>query len=77
MYQLISAFSEFERETIREHVRARIRNARAKGRVLGRPPAEVSCDQIWELLAVGQSMREVGTTLGISAATVCRRARTI
>jgi DNA invertase Pin-like site-specific DNA recombinase len=75
MYQMISAFAEFERETIRERVLAGIRNARARGKRLGRPCADVAASQILELLSQGRSMADVGAQLGISAATVCRRAR--
>lgn len=34
----LSAFAEFERDCIRERVRAGMRNARAKGKCIGRPP---------------------------------------
>jgi len=37
MFQIIGAMAEFERALIQERVRAGIRNARAKGRRLGRP----------------------------------------
>jgi len=77
MYQMISAFSEFERETIRERVLAGIRNAKARGKKIGRPCADVSASQIRELLSQGHSMADVGARLGISAATVCRRARAV
>jgi putative DNA-invertase from lambdoid prophage Rac len=77
MYQLISAFSEFERETIRERVRAGLRNARAKGKRLGRPSSGVNSDDIRSLLDSGLSMLAVGERLGVSSATVCRRARRV
>jgi DNA invertase Pin-like site-specific DNA recombinase len=77
MYQLISAFSEFERETIRERVRAGLRNARAKGKRLGRPSAKVNDLELRALLDSGLSMLDVGEKLGISSATVCRRARRV
>jgi DNA invertase Pin-like site-specific DNA recombinase len=38
LYQVLSAFAEFERDCIRERVRAGMRNARAKGKRIGRPP---------------------------------------
>jgi DNA invertase Pin-like site-specific DNA recombinase len=38
LYQIICAFSEFERDCIRERVRAGMRNAKAKGKRIGRPP---------------------------------------
>jgi putative DNA-invertase from lambdoid prophage Rac len=37
-YTLLGAFAEFEKDTIRERVRAGLRNARAKGIRLGRKP---------------------------------------
>jgi len=39
MFQIIGAMSEFERSLIQERVRAGLRNARAKGKRLGRPEA--------------------------------------
>ncbi len=38
LFQIISAFAEFERDCIRERVRAGMRNAKAKGKRIGRPP---------------------------------------
>jgi DNA invertase Pin-like site-specific DNA recombinase len=38
MLQIIGAMAEFERSLIQERVRARLRNARLKGKTLGRPP---------------------------------------
>jgi DNA invertase Pin-like site-specific DNA recombinase len=37
-YTLLGAFAEFEKDTIRERVRAGLRNAKANGVRLGRPP---------------------------------------
>lgn len=37
-YHLLGAFAEFEKGTIKERVKAGLRNARAKGKRLGRPP---------------------------------------
>ncbi|HEV3276297.1 MAG TPA: recombinase family protein [Terriglobia bacterium] len=38
MFQIIGAMAEFERTLIAERVKAGMRNARAKGRKIGRPP---------------------------------------
>ena len=38
MFQIIGAMAEFERALIVERVRAGMRNARAKGKRIGRPP---------------------------------------
>jgi DNA invertase Pin-like site-specific DNA recombinase len=37
LYQVISAFAEFERDCIRGRVRGGMRNARVKGKQIGRP----------------------------------------
>ena len=37
MFQIIGAMAEFERALIQERVKAGIRNARAKGKRIGRP----------------------------------------
>jgi len=77
MFHVIGAMAEFERALIQERVCAGLRNAQAKGKRLGRPRSQVSASQILELLTAGQSMEQVGSALGISAATVCRRARSV
>jgi DNA invertase Pin-like site-specific DNA recombinase len=38
MFRIIGATAEFERSLVRERVKAGLRNARAKGKRLGRPP---------------------------------------
>ena len=45
-YQLSGAFAEFERDCIRERVKAGPRNARAKGKILGRPRLTVDATRI-------------------------------
>jgi DNA invertase Pin-like site-specific DNA recombinase len=75
IFTVLGAVAELERSLIAERVRAGLRNARAKGRKLGRPRSVVTGSQVNNLLAEGLSMATVGQQLGISAATVCRRAR--
>lgn len=41
LFQIISAFAEFERDCIRERVMAGMRNAKAKGKRIGRPPLAI------------------------------------
>jgi DNA invertase Pin-like site-specific DNA recombinase len=65
-YQLSGAFAEFEKDTIRERVRAGLRNARAKGKKLGRPRAAVDAARIGRLHAQGRSLREIAGELGCS-----------
>ena len=40
-YQVLGAVAEFERELLRERVKAGLQHARAKGRTMGRPPLRV------------------------------------
>lgn len=69
MYQLLSAFGEFEAECIRERVRAGLRNARAKGVRLGRPRSNVDPLLVGSLRAQGASWRVIAARLGVSVGT--------
>jgi DNA invertase Pin-like site-specific DNA recombinase len=72
LYQVISAFAEFERDCIREPVTAGLRNARAKGKRLGRPRVVVDAPRIAVLRAQGRSRREITAETGISKETAQR-----
>jgi DNA invertase Pin-like site-specific DNA recombinase len=72
MFQIIGAMAEFERALIQERVRAGLRNARAKGKRLGRPRVFVSESQIETLRASGASWRAVAKELGVGIGTVVR-----
>lgn len=75
IFTVLGAVAELERSLIAERVRAGLRNARATGKRLGRPSAGVTSAQVKQLLDQGNSMAAVGAQLGVSAATICRRAR--
>ncbi len=72
LYQMISAFAEFERDCIRERVRAGMRNARARGKRIGRPPVVVDAAEVARLKAQGASWREIAEKLGVGATTARR-----
>jgi DNA invertase Pin-like site-specific DNA recombinase len=72
LYQMLSAFAEFERDCIRERVRSGLRNARAKGKRLGRPRVGVDADRIAALRAQGRSWRAVARELRVSARSIRR-----
>ena len=55
MFQIVGAMAEFERALIQERVRAGIRNARAKGKRLGRPRVFVDATRIASLRAQDRS----------------------
>jgi DNA invertase Pin-like site-specific DNA recombinase len=65
-YQLSGAFAEFERDCIRERVKAGLRNARAKGKILGRPRVAVDASRIGMLRTQGRTVREIASELGYS-----------
>jgi DNA invertase Pin-like site-specific DNA recombinase len=74
MFQIIGAMAEFERALIQERVRAGLRNARAKGKKLGRPRSDVDPSQVETLRASGRSWREIAEELGVGLGTVHRSA---
>ncbi len=73
VFTVLGAVAELERSLIVERVKAGLRNARAKGKRLGRPRSIVDVAQIGRLRAQGRSWRKVARVMGCSAKT-CRRA---
>src|SRR5664280_3805961 len=66
LFTIISAVAQLERDLIRERVRAGLRNARAKGKVFGRPRAQVDADRVAALRREGLSWSQVCRTLNVS-----------
>ena len=75
MFQIIAAMAEFERSLIQERVRAGLRNAKLKGKILGRPRRIVSGDEMTRLREQGASFREIAKAVGASPGTVRTRLR--
>lgn len=69
VFTVLGAVAELERSLIVERVKAGIRNARAKGKKLGRPRKVANSDEINRLRAKGASWRAVGIALGVSSST--------
>jgi DNA invertase Pin-like site-specific DNA recombinase len=69
MFGIMASLAEFERELIRERVRAGLDAARARGKRLGRPRCEVDTTRIAELRAQGRSWRAIAGEIGIPAGT--------
>lgn len=71
MAGMLSTFAEFERDMIRERVKAGIANARQKGKPHGRPPtASAKLDRILELKAEGLNNSQIAKELKISRGSV-------
>jgi len=73
MFQIIGAMAEFERSLIQERVRAGLRNAKLKGKRLGRPRRIVNGDEMARLRDQGASFREIAKAVGASPGTVRTR----
>ena len=70
MFQIIGAMAEFERSLIQERISAGLRNAKLKGKTLGRPPLTLDRERIARLRVSGASIREISSQLEVSTATV-------
>ena len=67
VFTVLGAVAELERSLIAERVRAGLRNAKAKGKRLGRPRKIVDASKIATLRAQGRSWRTIARQLGMSA----------
>lgn len=71
---MLSTFAEFERDIIRERVKAGIANARANGKRHGRPrTAALKRDEIRTLKSKGLNNSQIAKKLGISRASVSKQ----
>ncbi len=72
VFTVLGAVAELERSLTVERVRAGLRNAKAKGKRLGRPRVPVDAAKIASLRASGASWQTITRQLGISAGTAKR-----
>jgi putative DNA-invertase from lambdoid prophage Rac len=73
MAGLLAVFAEFEREILRERVRAGLDHARRQGKRLGRPPSVVhNAAAVWKLCRQGISKSEIARRLQIGRTSVRR-----
>jgi DNA invertase Pin-like site-specific DNA recombinase len=73
MAALLAVFAEFEREILRERVRAGLAHARQNGQRLGRPlTAALHSDQVRKLYRAGTSKSEIARRLRIGRTSVRR-----
>lgn len=72
MFHVIGAMAEFEKSLIQERVKAGLRNARAKGKRIGRPRVYVDCRQVRSLRTQGVSWRMIAKQMGVGTPTLFR-----
>ena len=81
MFHVVAAMAEFERELIRERVKAGLAHARAKGQRLGRPKIRRDRDKdariIRQMRAEGESYGEIADALGRTKSDVYRVCMTL
>lgn len=65
MFQLLGAFAEFERNLIKERVKAGLANAKAKGAKLGRPSPEFDEGELIRLRKSGVTIRGIAERLNL------------
>lgn len=74
IFTVLGAVAELERSLIVERVKAGLRNARSKGRTLGRPRRHVDAHQVATLRAQGLAWRVIAARMGIGEGTIYRLA---
>jgi DNA invertase Pin-like site-specific DNA recombinase len=75
VFTVLAAVAELERSLIVERVRAGLRNARAKGKRLGRPRSVVDTSRIATLRSQGLGWKKIAAALGVGVGTLYRLSR--
>ena len=75
LFTIFAGLAQFERDTLAERTKLGLKNARAKGVVLGRRKKDRNEAQILQLVADGVPVLEVARTLGVSRGAVYRTIR--
>src|SRR5271169_6873122 len=74
VFTVLGAVAELERSLIVERVKGGLRNARAKGKHLGRPRKVPDATEVKRLWTQGASWRAIGKKLGVAPATALHSA---
>jgi DNA invertase Pin-like site-specific DNA recombinase len=72
VFTVLGAVAELERSLICERVRAGLRNARAKGKKLGRPRKDLDPKRVVALRSQGLGWRAISKLLGVGVGTLYR-----
>ena len=77
VFTVLGAVAELERGLIVERVKAGLRNARAKGKRLGRPRKVLDKAKIVALRAQGFDWKRIAAELGFGVGTIHRTSRSV
>ena len=72
---IMATLAEFERDLLKERIKSGIANARARGKVFGRPMGGKiadRCDKINELRRSGMSVRAIAIEVGLSKSAIAK-----
>jgi putative DNA-invertase from lambdoid prophage Rac len=72
VFTVLGAVAELERSLIVERVKAGTRNAKAKGKLVGRPKVNVDVKKISALRDAGRSWSEISRQTGLTKGTAQR-----
>src|SRR5579862_1378906 len=72
LFHLVGAVAQFERDLIAERVRAGIAHARAMGKHIGRPRAQIDSIQVVTLRNRSLSLRQIARTMNVPVSRVRR-----
>ncbi len=72
VFTVLGAVAELERSLTAERVKAGLRNAKAKGKKLGRPARKVDARRVARLRATGHSWASIAKMLGVGLGTAHR-----
>jgi DNA invertase Pin-like site-specific DNA recombinase len=77
VFTVLGAVAELERGLIVERVKAGLRNARAKGKRLGRPRKVLDTERIAALRAQGVGWKRIAAELGVGVGTIHQASRSV
>jgi DNA invertase Pin-like site-specific DNA recombinase len=77
VFTVLGAVAELERRLIVERVKAGLRNARAKGKTLGRPRKVLDTKRIAALRAQGVGWKKIAAELGVGVGTIHQASRSV
>ncbi len=72
IFTIIAAMAALERDIIVERVHAGLKRARAEGKRIGRPPADVDANRVLDLRRAGLSIRAIARRLKLPKTIVAR-----